>query len=235
MKNLFLIFSIALFAVGCSKQKCTEKFIISGRLLEGNANDQLVSDKPLANAEIEFMVDVNYLFAGSKGDFLGLTQTDSYGNFTFTYDCVEKATAKGAVGMSILSGTQYQAGIAYQLPVHTDISRDFTRTSHARVVCEIENNSNLDSLYLFVGGGVFDSGNIEGIIKEKYLVVPIKNQKHISVGFIGWLDGNLRGGRGLHVPYGKSYEDMDAKNYLGREYISCQGAPYYDTVRITLK
>jgi hypothetical protein len=234
MKNLVFIFSLALFAVGCSKQKCTEKYTISGRLLEGNANNQLVSDEPIENKGIQFVADTKGAFATKLGrEELGTVYTDSKGYFSFTYECVEKAS--GALNVLMLSGSQYQAGITYKVDVNTDLYRDFTLSSHARVVCEIENNSNLDSLYLFVGGGVFDSGNIEGITKEKYLVVPIKNQKHISVGFIGWLDGNLRGGRGLHVPYGKSYEDMDAKNYLGREYISCQGAPYYDTVRITLK
>jgi pyruvate-formate lyase-activating enzyme len=67
-------------------------------LLEGNANNQLVSDEPIENKGIQFVADTKGAFATKLGrEELGTVYTDSKGYFSFTYECVEKASGATVV------------------------------------------------------------------------------------------------------------------------------------------
>lgn len=236
MKKLVVFLSIVLVAIACKKEKCTDTYTISGRLFH-DQNSVFEKDEPLKNRLVEFssMTSKKSLFSKDEMINLGSVYTDDYGYFSISYKCI---TIDAHVEMEISSNSQYVPGISYVLPKNQDIHRDFTQTSHARIVCEIDNQSDLDTIYIEgYAGNIFDSGSVQGIHKDKYLAVPIKGVSKVNIGYTQALSENLTElkNRQTRVSFGVSYEALDNKDYLGTVSIQCQGAPYYDTVRIELK
>lgn len=165
MKNLVLFLSVVLVAIACKKEKCSDSYTITGRIFTGNYENPY-DNSPLKNTLVEFssMTSKKSIFSTDELINLGSVYTDDYGYFSITYKCI---TINANIDMEISSNSQYVPGISYVLPKNQNINRDFTRTSHARIVCEIGNETDLDTLYLT---GAFielaDSSNVE-YLKDK--------------------------------------------------------------------
>ena len=85
--NKFSFLSLMLlmcFFVNCKKKPCNTTYTVSGQILNGTTG------KKYYNVEISFIASDGDFNSGKKATTykdLGKTRTDSFGNFTFSYQC----------------------------------------------------------------------------------------------------------------------------------------------------
>lgn len=235
MKNRIFIFALAFLFFSCERvEKCYEVYTISGRVIDANP-DSLTSDVGLSDVHIEFTHPLRGGIFSPKGreKLIAEVYTDENGYFSTTYECIY--LSKENVSMRMINRFIWNG---YVLPQNQSLNVVFAQIPFARIFCEINNQSNFDTLYLNANAiTVFDSGSIIGIENARYLAIPIKGKENIRIGYTSNLSGDLTDpeNRRLTVHYSNSIEDLDNNKYVGQFSFISTGAPNYDEVHIELK
>jgi hypothetical protein len=225
--------------LACKKQECTEKYTISGRLFHYYDGSNSYAE-PMKNHLIRFDADVfkpgAFAILKKSTEHIGEVYTDEYGSFSFSYGCLYSSVER----VFMLLSESNQNGVnrlMYHLPPNKNVFRDFSQISHARIVFELDNQSEIDTLYLSRVNSVFDSGNVNSVLSNNFLAVSIKDKNEVYFGYTTHLINELWMShlRTSQISYGISCDALKDRDFLGQVRVKSLGAPYYDTVRIELK